>query len=81
MPKYAPGPVRLDLRIAGDHPRGDGPGDGSTALPVAGAANPDRVGRHGLEIVLAVARGVDVQPEPTGKRITALISLTETGGR
>ncbi|MGY0071546.1 ATP-binding protein [Streptomyces sp. QTS137] len=78
--KYAPGPVRLDLRIAGDAlevmVR-----DGSTALPVAGSANPDRVGRHGLEIVLAVARVVDVQPEPTGKRITALIPLMETGGR
>ncbi|MER5844651.1 MULTISPECIES: ATP-binding protein [Streptomyces] len=78
--KYAPGPVRLDLRIVGDAlevmVR-----DGSTALPVAGVANPDRVGRHGLEIVLAVARGVDVQPEPTGKRITALISLMETDDR
>ncbi|MCX2925023.1 ATP-binding protein [Streptomyces sp. NEAU-W12] len=78
--KYAPGPVRLDLRIAGDAlevmVR-----DGSTVLPVAGVADPDRVGRHGLEIVLAVARGVEVRPEPTGKRITALIPLMETGGR
>ncbi|WAX76444.1 ATP-binding protein [Streptomyces sp. KMM 9044] len=78
--KYAPGSVQLDLRIAGDTlevmVR-----DGSTVLPVAGGANPDRVGRHGLEIVLAVAQGVDVQPEPTGKRITALVSLVETGGR
>lgn len=78
--KYAPGPVRLGLTIAGDTlevmVR-----DSSTALPVAGGTSPDRVGRHGLEIVLAVARRVDVQPEPTGKRVTALIPLVEAGGR
>ncbi|MEU6525741.1 ATP-binding protein [Streptomyces sp. NPDC046924] len=78
--KYAPGPVRLDLCITDDAlevmVR-----DGSGVLPVARVANPDRVGQHGLEIVMAVAHGLDVQPEPTGKRITARISLVETAGR
>ncbi|MEV0693672.1 ATP-binding protein [Streptomyces sp. NPDC050388] len=78
--KYAPGPVRLDLCITDDAlevmVR-----DGSGVLPVARVANPDRVGQHGLEIVMAVAHGLEVQPEPTGKRITARISLVETTGR
>ncbi|MGW5972676.1 ATP-binding protein [Streptomyces sp. NPDC055186] len=78
--KYAPGPVRLDLCLTDDAlevmVR-----DGSSTLPVARVANPDRVGQHGLEIVMAVAHGLDVQPEPTGKRITARISLEETTGR
>ncbi|GAA3494754.1 ATP-binding protein [Streptomyces prasinosporus] len=74
--KYAPGPVRLDLRLLDDVleviVR-----DGNPALPVPRTADPGRVGQHGLEIVMAVAQGLDVQQEPTGKRVTARISLLD----
>ncbi|CAM5694473.1 ATP-binding protein [Streptomyces griseomycini] len=75
--KYAPGPVRLDLRVLDDAlevvVR-----DGSSVLPVPRAADPGRVGQHGLEIVMAVAQELDVRQEPTGKRVTARISLLDT---
>ncbi|GGV38431.1 ATP-binding protein [Streptomyces griseoflavus] len=72
--KYAPGPVGLDLRLAGDavevivH-------DGNPEAPVARNADPDRVGQHGLEIVMAVAQALDVRQGASGKSITARISL------
>ncbi|MBT3150215.1 ATP-binding protein [Streptomyces sp. CHD11] len=72
--KYAPGPVGLDLRLAGDavevivH-------DGNPEAPVARNADPGRVGQHGLEIVMAVAQALDVRQEAAGKSITARISL------
>ncbi|WP_432119816.1 ATP-binding protein [Streptomyces sp. bgisy032] len=77
--KYAPGPVLVELRIAGD-------GvevvvwDSDPVLPVARAADAGRVGQHGLEIVMAVAQGFEVQREPVGKRITARIALLDDPG-
>ncbi|MET8948688.1 ATP-binding protein [Streptomyces sp. NPDC004542] len=74
--KYAPGPVLLDLRIAG--------GlvevvvwDSDPVLPVVRAADPGRVGQHGLEIVMAVCQGFEAQREPVGKRVTARIALLD----
>ncbi|MER7486056.1 ATP-binding protein [Streptomyces sp. NPDC126497] len=72
--KYAPGPVGLDLRIAGDTVEVV-VRDGNPAPPVARDADPGRVGQHGLEIVMAVAQALDVRQEPAGKSITARISL------
>lgn len=74
--KYAPGPVLLQLRIA------DGGveitvWDSAPVLPAAQAADPGRVGQHGLEIVMAVAHRFEVAREPVGKRITARISLAD----
>ncbi|MEU0247289.1 ATP-binding protein [Streptomyces sp. NPDC006235] len=37
-------------------------------------------GQHGLEIVMAVAQGFEVQREPVGKRITARIALLDDPG-
>ncbi|MFF0095214.1 ATP-binding protein [Streptomyces canus] len=77
--KYAPGPVLMELRIAG-------PvvevvvWDSDPVLPVARAADAGRVGQHGLEIVMAVAQGFEVQREPVGKRITARIALPDDLG-
>ncbi|MCP8712147.1 MULTISPECIES: ATP-binding protein [unclassified Streptomyces] len=77
--KYAPGPVLMDLSIVGDmvevvvwdsHP----------VLPVARAADAGRVGQHGLEIVMAVAQGFEIQREPVGKRISARIALLDDPG-
>jgi anti-sigma regulatory factor (Ser/Thr protein kinase) len=77
--KYAPGPVLMDLRIAGDMVEVVA-WDSEPVLPVARAADAGRVGQHGLEIVMAVAQGFEVQREPVGKRITARIALLDDLG-
>ncbi|GAA3494614.1 ATP-binding protein [Streptomyces prasinosporus] len=77
--KYAPGPVLLDLRIAGDLVEVV-VWDSDPVLPVARAADAGRVGQHGLEIVMAVAQGFEVQREPVGKRITVRIALLDDPG-
>ncbi|MEU5253954.1 ATP-binding protein [Streptomyces longwoodensis] len=74
--KYAPGPVLLDLRLAGDSVE-IMVWDSEPVLPVARAADVGRVGQHGLEIVMAVAEGFDVQREPVGKRITVRLALAD----
>ncbi|MFC5957779.1 ATP-binding protein [Streptomyces pratens] len=74
--KYAPGPVLMDLRIAGDTVE-VGVWDSEPALPAARATDAGRVGQHGLEIVMAVARSLVVQREPVGKRVTARIALLD----
>jgi anti-sigma regulatory factor (Ser/Thr protein kinase) len=77
--KYAPGPVLMELRITGAQVeitvRDSGHG-----LPSLQATDPDRVGRHGLEIVRAVTQDLHIQREPGGKRITARITLTDIPG-
>ncbi|MFB7116291.1 ATP-binding protein [Streptomyces sp. NPDC056190] len=69
--KYAPGPCTLTLEATG------GAVDitvwGEPTLPTARAADPGRVGQHGLEIVLAVSEGFTARREPVGKRITVTI--------
>ncbi|MDL5198994.1 ATP-binding protein [Streptomyces sp. ALI-76-A] len=74
--KYAPGPVLMELRIAGDLVEII-VWDSDPVLPVARAADAGRVGQHGLEIVMAVAQGFEVQREPVGKRITVRIALPD----
>jgi hypothetical protein len=75
--KYAPGPV--DLRIVGDLVEVV-VWDSDPVLPVTRAADAGRAGQHGLEIVMAVAQGFEVQREPVGKRITARIALPDDPG-
>jgi anti-sigma regulatory factor (Ser/Thr protein kinase) len=77
--KYAPGPVLAELRIIGAWVEVV-VWDSDPTVPTAHGADPDRVGRHGLEIVKAVAQSLDIQREPVGKRITARIALTDTPG-
>jgi anti-sigma regulatory factor (Ser/Thr protein kinase) len=74
--KYAPGPVLMELRIVGAVVEVV-VWDSDPVLPVARAADAGRVGQHGLEIVMAVAQGFEVQREPVGKRITARIALPD----
>ncbi|MER8220738.1 ATP-binding protein [Streptomyces sp. NPDC094143] len=74
--KYAPGPMLLDLRILGDLVEVV-VWDSDPVLPVARAADAGRVGQHGLEIVMAVAQGFEVQREPVGKRITVRLALAD----
>jgi len=72
--KYAPGPCALSLEV-------DGPAleitlwDSEPALPMARAAEPGRIGQHGLEIVFALCDGFEVRREPVGKRISVRLSL------
>ncbi|MFJ8934781.1 ATP-binding protein [Streptomyces sp. NPDC102365] len=72
--KHAPGPVLLALRIV-DGLLEVGVWDSDPALPAARAADPGRVGQHGLEIVMAVCEDFEVRREPVGKQITARIRL------
>ncbi|MFJ4621144.1 ATP-binding protein [Streptomyces sp. NPDC088812] len=74
--KYAPGPVLLEVRVAEGVVEVN-VWDSDPVLPVARAADPGRVGQHGLEIVLAVVREFDARREPVGKRVTARIALEE----
>ncbi|MFI9803520.1 ATP-binding protein [Streptomyces sp. NPDC052301] len=49
--------------------------DSSCALPRRYPKNPERVGRHGLEIVHALASEVTVERVPVGKRVRARFAL------
>jgi anti-sigma regulatory factor (Ser/Thr protein kinase) len=77
--KYAAGPVLMELRIRGAVVEVV-VWDSDPVLPVARAADAGRVGQHGLEIVMAVAQGFEVQREPVGKRITVRIALPDDLG-
>ncbi|MEC4015478.1 ATP-binding protein [Streptomyces sp. H27-D2] len=72
--KYAPGPCLLDLALA------DGElhvtvGDTEAGLPVTLTPDAGRIGGHGLEIVLGLSRGYEVERQPGGKRVRAHIPL------
>ncbi|MEV7320895.1 ATP-binding protein [Streptomyces sp. NPDC093970] len=49
--------------------------DSSAALPRRFPRDPERVGRHGLEIVHALAAEVTAERVPVGKRVRALVPL------
>src|SRR5689334_23124442 len=74
--KYAPGPIQMDLQITGRFLEIT-VWDSDPVLPMARAAEPGRIGQHGLEIVMIVAEGFEVQREKVGKRVTARLALTE----
>ncbi|MET8893308.1 ATP-binding protein [Streptomyces albogriseolus] len=50
--------------------------DSNGTLPRVFPRDPQRIGRHGLEIVRALARDVGVERVPVGKRVRAVIDLT-----
>ncbi|WP_240958508.1 ATP-binding protein [Streptomyces barkulensis] len=72
--KYAPGPCLLDAEILGD---GLQLTVWDTEAHLPGLATPDteRVGRHGMEIVLALCRHFEISQQTGGKRIRARITL------
>ncbi|MFG1664634.1 ATP-binding protein [Streptomyces sp. Y7] len=74
--KYAPGPVLMELRITA-RAVDIVVWDSDPTIPTARAADPGRIGQHGLEIVQAVTENLSVAPEPVGKRVTARIALQE----
>ncbi|MFK0214365.1 ATP-binding protein [Streptomyces sp. NPDC090298] len=75
--KYAPGPCLLTLEIAGDAVEVT-VWDSSPTLPVLLGPDPTRIGRHGLEIVMALAESFSLHREPVGKRIVTTIALADT---
>ncbi|MFI6107607.1 ATP-binding protein [Streptomyces sp. NPDC051310] len=77
--KYAPGPVMLELQIVAGTVRVS-VWDSDPALPDVAATDPQRVGRHGLEITHAVSQAYEVRREPVGKRVTAVIALADDPG-
>ncbi|MGW0469179.1 ATP-binding protein [Streptomyces sp. NPDC003027] len=74
--KYAPGPCRLELSLYA--------GtleicvlDTRPVTPVARPRDPDRLGQHGMEIVLALCDGVETEAvAPYGKRVRARLPLS-----
>ncbi|GLP66451.1 hypothetical protein TUSST3_30710 [Streptomyces sp. TUS-ST3] len=75
--KYAPGPVLVEVRITAREVE-IRVWDSDPAQPAARAADPGRIGQHGLEIVKAVTEDLVIEQQPVGKRITARILLTDT---
>jgi anti-sigma regulatory factor (Ser/Thr protein kinase) len=78
--KYAPGPTVLSLEIRGPLLE-IALWDTESALPIARAAEPGRIGQHGLEIVFALCEGFDVRREPLGKRIAVTLVLDRRGSQ
>ncbi|PSM43974.1 ATP-binding protein [Streptomyces dioscori] len=74
--RHAPGPALMELRIA-DSTVEVTVQDSVPVRPTIHASDPQRIGRHGLEIVAAVAADFYVRLEDTGKRVTANIALTD----
>ncbi|GLF99637.1 ATP-binding protein [Streptomyces yaizuensis] len=72
--KYAPGPCLLELELTGEVLE-IAVRDSSPELPTPGTPRPDRVGRHGLEIVRALSESFDARREPVGKRVLARLPL------
>ncbi|MFD5634216.1 ATP-binding protein [Streptomyces sp. NPDC127077] len=77
--KYAPGPIRVELRIE-EAAVEVTVRDGGRVQPLVCDVDPLRVGQHGLEIVRAVSRSFQVHAEPSGKRVTAYIALGDDPG-
>ncbi|MEK9521038.1 ATP-binding protein [Streptomyces sp. NPDC087908] len=72
--RHASGPCRLLLELR-EELLEISVFDRATAAPVPRGHDPRRIGQHGVEIVVAVCESVTVEPEPTGKRVRARLSL------
>ncbi|MEU6880271.1 ATP-binding protein [Streptomyces sp. NPDC046712] len=73
--KYAPGPCRLELALH-EGVLEISVYDTDPVVPVARPRNPDRLGQHGMEIVLALCAAVETQVvPPEGKWVRARLPL------
>ncbi|WP_327686551.1 ATP-binding protein [Streptomyces sp. NBC_00467] len=72
--KYAPGPTLLDMKLTGQALE-ISVTDSSPVQATVRPARPGRVGQHGLEIVMALCDGFEVQRRPFGKRIRVRLPL------
>jgi len=71
--KYAPGPYLLELELTDDTAQVT-VWDTEPVLPVPREPDPNRIGQHGLEIVLALCQRFDVERRAGGKRVSAHIA-------
>ncbi|MFB8089456.1 ATP-binding protein [Streptomyces sp. NPDC055992] len=78
--KYAPGPCLLDLASDGVM-LSIAMWDSGAVLPTASAADPTRIGSHGLELVLMVCQSFEVRREPVGKRLSVGVALQDAPDR
>ncbi|MFG2731609.1 ATP-binding protein [Streptomyces canus] len=74
--KFAPGPVLLTLRLE-EGAVEIAVWDTEPRMPVIHSADPQRVGQHGLELVMAVSSRFEVHREPVGKRVVAAVVLSD----
>ncbi|WP_436776407.1 ATP-binding protein [Yinghuangia sp. YIM S09857] len=74
--KYAPGPSHLTITRTRDAVH-LAVADTSAELPRPHGTDPWRAGQHGLELVVALCRTLDVRREATGKRVTAILGLAD----
>ncbi|MFD6984326.1 ATP-binding protein [Streptomyces sp. NPDC059956] len=77
--KYAPGPCLLELEVRAGVVE-ISVWDTAAQLPAVSAADPSRIGQHGLEIAMAVCRSFEVRREPVGKRVKVTIGLADDPG-
>ncbi|GGV13422.1 ATP-binding protein [Streptomyces litmocidini] len=74
--KYAPGPCLMTLEVNGGAVEVS-VWDSNPTPPAILAPDPNRIGQHGLEIVMALGQSFAVSREPVGKRITTAIGLAD----
>ncbi|MFC4031232.1 ATP-binding protein [Streptomyces polygonati] len=72
--RHTTGPCRLDLELI-DHAVDITVWDTSPAVPDVPAPDPARVGRHGIEVVLALCGALQVTQQASGKQISVRIAL------
>jgi anti-sigma regulatory factor (Ser/Thr protein kinase) len=72
--RYAPGPCLIDLELRGRQLRIT-LWDTEPHAPVPQAADPARIGGHGLEIVLALCSRFEVRQQAGGKRVQVDLDL------
>jgi anti-sigma regulatory factor (Ser/Thr protein kinase) len=77
--KYTTGPCGLDLELVDDTVEIT-VWDTSTRTVTAMEPDPGRIGRHGMEIVVALCGGFDVARTAAGKRITVRLELRPAAG-
>lgn len=77
--KYAPGPCLLTLEVDGGAVEVS-VWDSNPTPPAILAPDPNRIGQHGLEIVMAVGQSFAVHREPVGKRISTAVVLADDPG-
>ncbi|MFK0181634.1 ATP-binding protein [Streptomyces xanthochromogenes] len=77
--KYAPGPVLMELRLTA-RAVDIVVWDSAPSVPAPQAADPGRIGQHGLEIVKAITDELFTEQATVGKRIIARLCLSDADG-
>ncbi|MFD5199216.1 ATP-binding protein [Streptomyces sp. NPDC058375] len=78
--KYAPGPCLLDV-VSDGTVLSISMWDSGPVLPSPSPADPNRVGQHGLELVLAVCQSFELRREAVGKRVCVQIALQDSADK